>query len=164
MNRALTGKLLLTFVLVGGAIMSFLLDWSPNHLLNPLWHPHARYHSAILLFLFAGVAATATWLLWRRSQEPATAFTAAALLSLSYWTPFFYVPLLLTPASYWAGIPGHEPRIHGIVVYPNLIVVGLFACLTLLGWWLGISCQAQSALISNKTKNMNVADQLPRTS
>ncbi len=66
MNRILAGKLLLTFVLVGGAIMSFALDWSANHLLNPLWHPHARYHSAILLFLFAGVAATATWNLWRR--------------------------------------------------------------------------------------------------
>lgn len=158
MNRALIGRLLLTFVLVGGALMSFLLDWSPNHLLNPLWHPHARYHSAILLFLFAGVAATATWLLWRRSQEPATAFTAAALLSLSYWTPFFYVPMLLKPASYWAGIPGHEPHIHGMVLYPNLVVVGLFAGLTVLGWWFGVSCQARFALIYNKRKEMKVAD------
>jgi hypothetical protein len=144
--------------------MSFLLDWSPNHLLNPLWHPHARYHSAILLFLYAGVAATATWLVWRRSQEPATAFTAAALLSLSYWTPFFYVPLLLPGASYWAGNPGHKPHIHGIVVYPNLVVVGLFACLTLLGWWLGVSCQARSVLTSNKTKDMETADQFTRLS
>jgi hypothetical protein len=137
MNRRLTGKLLLTFVLMGGAIMSFILDWSENHLLNPLWHPHARYHSAILLFLFAGAASTATWLLWRRSQEPAVAFTAAALISLSYWTPFFYVPSLLTSASYWAGIPGHEPRIGGHIVYPNLIVVGIFAGISILGWWLG---------------------------
>ena len=144
MNRILAGKLLLTFVLLGGAVMSFLFDWSGNHLLNPLWHPHARYHSAILLFLFAGVACTATWLLWRRSQEPTVAFTAAALLSLSYWTPFFYVPSLLTPASYWAGIPGHEPHLAGHVVYPNLIVVALFAALTLLGWWLGrTACQVQ---------------------
>ena len=133
----MTGKILLTFVLLGGAIMSFLLDWSPNHLLNPLWHPHARYHSAILLFLYAGVAATATWLLWRRSAEPSVAFTAASLLSLSYWTPFFYVPTLLPAASYWAGIPGHEPRIRGSILYPNLIVVAIFAVLTLFGWWLG---------------------------
>ena len=139
MNRICTGKLLLTFVLIGGAIMSFVLDWSRNHLLNPLWHPHARYHSAILLFLYAGVASTATWLLWRPSKEPVVAFTAAALLSLSYWTPFFYVPSLLASASYWAGIPGHEPRIAGYVVYPNLIVVGLFALLTIAGWWLGRS-------------------------
>jgi hypothetical protein len=146
MNRILIGKILLTSVLIGGAIMSFALDWSPNHLLNPLWHPHARYHSAILLFLFAGVAGTATWNLWRRSQETAVAFTVAALLSLSYWTPFFYVPVLLPSSSYWAGIPGHEPRIGGEIFYPNLLVVALFAALTLLGWWLGQRTRQASAI------------------
>jgi tryptophan-rich sensory protein len=142
MRQAAIGRILLTFVLLGGSIMSFVLDWSPNHLLNPLWHPHARYHSAILLFFFAGVAMTAMWLLWRPSPEPRTAFTAAALLSLSYWTPFFYVPLLLKPASYWAGTPGHEPHIHGILIYPNLLVVGLFVALTLWGWRTGTHGQA----------------------
>jgi tryptophan-rich sensory protein len=139
MTRILIGKLILTFVLLGGAVMSFLLDWSPNHLLNPLWHPHARYHSAILLFLFAGVAGTATWLIWRRSNETSTAFTAAAILSLSYWTPFFYVPILLPGVSYWAGNLGHKPHIGGAVIYPNLIVVAIFAILTIIGWWLGRS-------------------------
>jgi tryptophan-rich sensory protein len=128
------GKWLLTFVLVGGSTMSFLLDWRPNHLLNPLWHPHARYHAAILLFLFAGTAAVATWLLWRRSREPHVAVTAAALLSLAYWTPFFYVPLLLPGSSYWAGNPAHRPRLLGTIVYPNLLVVGLCVLLTALGW------------------------------
>ncbi len=141
MNKALFGKCLLTFVLVGGAAMSFLLDWSNNHLLNPLWHPHARYHAAILLFLFAGTACTATWLLWRPSKEPHVACTAASLLSLAYWTPFFYVPSLLPQASYWAGIPGHEPRISGLIIYPNLVVVALFVLLTLAGWTLGRSSE-----------------------
>lgn len=139
MRRLLVSKLLLTFVLGGGALMSFALDWSPNHLLNPLWHPHARFHAAILLFLFAGVAATALWLIWRRSLEPRTALTAAALLSASYWTPFFFVPMLLPGSSYWAGIPGHEPRIAGTVFYPNLAVVGLFLALTVLAWRVGTS-------------------------
>lgn len=144
MNRTLVAKLLLTFVLVGGAVMSFLFDWSQNHLLNPLWHPHARYHSAILLFLFAGVALTATWLLWRRTSEHSTAFTAAALLSLSYWTPFFYVPTLLPISSYWAGIPGHEPHIHGLLIYPNLIVVAAFAFLTIAAWCLSRTAKLQT--------------------
>ncbi|SEC18434.1 DUF6640 family protein [Terriglobus roseus] len=137
MNSVRLGRLLLTFVLMGGALMSFLLDWSANHLLNPLWHPHARYHAAILLFLFAGVASVATWLLWRPSTEPFIAFTAAALISLSYWLPFFYVPSLLPVSSYWAGPPGHEPRWAGAIVYPNLFVVALFASVTVIGWWLG---------------------------
>ena len=134
MGKIFIGKFLLTFVLMGGAAMSFILDWSSNHLLNPLWHPHARYHAAILLFLFAGVAGVGTWLLWRPSKEPDVAFSAASLLSLAYWTPFFYVPLLLPQASYWAGISGHEPRIWGVMVYPNLIVVAVFVILTAAGW------------------------------
>jgi hypothetical protein len=137
MNKPLIGRLLLTFVLIGGSLMSFLLDWRKNHLLNPLWHPHARYHSAILLFLFAGVSIVSTWLLWRSSREPKVAFAAAALISLAYWTPFFYVPYLLPGASYWAGIPGHEPHIAGIIVYPNLLVVTIFVVLTVIGWWFG---------------------------
>lgn len=137
MGKIFTGKCLLTFVLMGGAVMSFILDWSSNHLLSPLWHPHARYHAAILLFLFAGAAGVGTWLLWRPSKEPDVAFSAASLLSLAYWTPFFYVPLLLPQASYWAGIPGHEPRICGMMVYPNLIVVAVFVILTVAGWGLG---------------------------
>jgi len=134
---AFVARLLLTFVLLGGAAMSFVLDWSRNHLLNPLWHPHARYHAAILLFLYAGVAGVGLWLLWRRSLEPGIAISAASLLSLSYWLPFFYVPLLLKPASYWAGVLGHEPRMAGYIVYPNLIVVGVFILITLTGWWMG---------------------------
>jgi hypothetical protein len=137
MNRNQIGRILLTFVLIGGALMSFILDWRANHLLNPLWHPHARYHAAILLFLFAGVASVGTWLLWRSSREPHVAFTAASLISLAYWTPFFYVPFLLPGASYWAGIPGHEPRWTGMIIFPNLIVVTIFALVTALGWWFG---------------------------
>ena len=137
MNKSRIGKLRLTFVLTGGAVLSFALDWSTNHLLNPLWHPHARYHSAILLFLFAGVASVATWLLWRTSAEPGVAFTVAVFVSLAYWTPFFYVPFLLPEATYWAGIPGHEPRWIGVIVYPNLVVVLIFVVLTIVGWWLG---------------------------
>jgi hypothetical protein len=160
MDRPKVGRILLTFVLVGGSIMSFLLDWSPNHLLNPLWHPHARYHSAILLFFFAGVASTATWLLWRHTAEPRAAVTAAALISLSYWTPYFYVPMLLKPASYWAGIAGHEPHFHGVLIYPNLVVVGLFAALTLLGWRLGTACQPLATVKSNNRKEIDTADSI----
>ena len=67
------------------------------------------------------------------------AFSAASLLSLAYWTPFFYVPLLLPESSYWAGIPGNEAWILGVMVYPNLIVVAVFIILAAAGWGLGRS-------------------------
>ena len=51
MTRTKLAKIIMTIVLAAGSVSSFMLDWSPNHLLNPLWHPHARFHGALLLFL-----------------------------------------------------------------------------------------------------------------
>src|SRR3979490_2616393 len=98
MERIRVAKVLMTFVLLGGSLLSFILDWSPNHLLNPLWHPHARFRGALLLFMLAGVSGTAIWLMWRKSSEPQIALRAAALISLSFWTPLFYITFVL-PSS-----------------------------------------------------------------
>ncbi len=136
MERIRFAKVLMTFVLLGGSLLSFVLDWSPNHLLNPLWHPHARFHGALLLFLLAGVSLTGTWLIWRRSREPEVAFQVAAAVSVAYWTPLFYIPFLLQSSTWWAGRPGAEPRIDGVMVYPNLVVAALFLLLTAAAYWL----------------------------
>src|SRR5437764_8499131 len=101
MKRIKVAKVLMTFVLLGGSILGFVLDWSSNHLLNPLWHPHARFHGALLLFLLTGVSATGVWLLWRASKEPEVGVAVAALISLSFWTPFFYIAFLLPSSTPW---------------------------------------------------------------
>ena len=124
--KILVGRVLLTVVLAATAILSFVLDWSPNHLLNPLWHPHARFHGALLLFLLAGVCGTALWLLWRKSSEPEIAVRAAALLSLAFWTPLFYITSVLPGSTSWAGAPEADPRLRGSLVTPNLIVAAVF--------------------------------------
>src|SRR5947209_8608184 len=129
MKRIRVAKVLMTFVLLGGSLLSFLLDWSPNHLLNPLWHPHARFHGALLLFMLAGVSATGIWLLWRKSKEPEVAVRAAALLSLSFWTPLFYITSVLPNSTSWAGAAESDPRLRGSLVTPNLEVAALFVLL-----------------------------------
>jgi Family of unknown function (DUF6640) len=131
------GRLLMTFVLVIQAVLGFALDWSGNHLLNPLWHPHARFHGALLLFLLTGVSATGVWLLWRESREPEVAITVAALISLSFWTPFFYITFLLQNSTLWAGNPDAIPHIAGHVFYPNVAVAAGFFLLTAAAWYLG---------------------------
>jgi hypothetical protein len=128
------GKYLLTFVLATQAILGFVLDWEPNHLLNPAWHPHARFHGGLLLFLLAGVSGTGLWLLWRDSKEPAVARKAAALISLSFWTPFLYVGAIVPGATPWAGIAESVPHIAGYVFYPNVAVAVLFQVLTVVAW------------------------------
>ena len=145
MRSTQTGRIVLTLVLAATAITSFVLDWSPNHLLNPLWHPHARFHGALLLFMLAGVCATGIWLLWRNSREPETALLTAALLALSFWTPLLYITSVLPGSTSWAGLASADPRLHGSVVTPNLIVAALFILITIAGLVLGLRCQRATA-------------------
>lgn len=138
MHRMHIGRILLTLVLAATTIASFVLDWSPNHLLNPIWHPHARFHGALLLLMLA-VSGVAIWLLWRKSKEPETALLTAALLSLCFWTPLFYIPSVLPGSTSWAGSPETDPRLHGSLVTPNLIVAGFFVLVTIASLFLGLS-------------------------
>lgn len=144
MNRVVISKISLTAVLVVGTVSSFILDWRSNHLLNPAWPPHARFHGDLLLFTLAGMSATGLWLLWRRSLEPFVGIQAAALLALSYWTTLFYVNALVPGSSLWAGQPGAEIKWHGHVVEPNLIVAAVFVLTTLVAWRLGRSARSQN--------------------
>ena len=128
------GKYLLTFVLAAQAVMGFVLDWRENHLLNPLWHGHARFHGGLLLFLLAGVSGTGLWLLWRESKEPGVAVTAAALISLSFWTPFLYIGAIVPGATPWVGLADSVPHIAGYTFYPNIAVAVLFQVLTAVSW------------------------------
>jgi hypothetical protein len=133
-DRQELAKWIMTFVLVAQAILGFVLDWSPNHLLNPEWHAHARFHGALLLFLLSGVSATGIWLLWRKSKEPEVAIRVAGLIAFSFWTPFFYVTYLLPGSTLWAGQPGSVPHIAGWVFYPNVAVAAVFLLITGVAW------------------------------
>lgn len=137
--RLKLARLILTGVLLLGAALSFALDWSANHLLNPAWHGHARFHGALLLFLLAGVSLTGVWLLWRDSKEPDVAVKAAALISASFWTPLFYITSVLPGSTAWAGDPNAIPHLAGFTFYPNLAVAAAFLCMTATAWGLGAS-------------------------
>jgi hypothetical protein len=139
MRRQGLARFILTAVLLIGAAASFVLDWSANHLLNPAWPGHAKFHGALLLFLLAGVSLTGVWLLWRDSKEPEVALSAAALLSASFWTPLFYITSVLPGSTAWAGNPDAIPHIAGFTFYPNLAVAGAFLLLTAGGWFVGAS-------------------------
>ena len=134
MAKLTVARVILTVVLVAGVVASFALDWSTNHLLNPAWPGHARFHGALLLFLLAGVSATGVWLLWRHSPEPEVAVKAATAISISFWTPLFYITSVLPGSTAWAGDPSAIPMFAGHVFYPNLAVAAGFLALTGVGW------------------------------
>lgn len=56
MSREKLGKLLLTFVVVVGAIVPTLNDFSSSHLFNPAWHPHARFHGVLFVLFLAAMS------------------------------------------------------------------------------------------------------------
>lgn len=125
----------MTLVLVSTTVLSFVLDWSANHLLNPAWHPHARFHGALLLFMLAGVSATSLYLLWRRSCELEVMVRIAGMLSLAFWTPLFYITSVLPSSTSWAGAPNADPRLSGYLFTPNLLVAAAFVVVSLAGIW-----------------------------
>lgn len=139
-----TARVILTAVLLGGTVASFILDWSPNHLLNPAWPGHARFHGALLLFMLAGISLTGTWLMWRESKEPEVAVKAAALLAASFWTPLFYITSVLPGSTAWAGDPAAVPHLAGIIFLPNLAVAAGFLVVTAAAWALVVKTPAQA--------------------
>jgi len=142
MHRLKVARLVLSVVLVTGVVASFALDWSANHLLNPAWHGHARFHGALLLFFLAGVSLTALWMLWRKTREPEVAMTVAAAVSASFWTPLFYITSILPGSTAWAGDPNAVPTIAGHVFLPNLVVAGGFLPSTAVAWTIGRSSRS----------------------
>jgi hypothetical protein len=134
MHKLTVARVILTAVLVTGVVASFMLDWSANHLFNPAWHGHARFHGALLLFLLLGVSATGLWLLWRQTSEPNVGITAAAAISASFWMPLFFITSVLPGSTAWAGDPNKVPTLAGHTFYPNLAVAAGFLTLTALAW------------------------------
>lgn len=56
MLKANIGKILLTVVLVSGALVSLVVDWSESHVFNLEWTSHARFHDVVLLCLLTGMS------------------------------------------------------------------------------------------------------------
>ncbi len=138
MNKHKLGKIIISFVLIVGAIVSVAVDWNSTHLFNPDWHPHAKFHDALMLCLLCGVSALGVWQLWRKSLEPKVAITIACLIVVSFWLPFFYITWLIPGTSLLAteGVSELVLHIGGMNVYPNVLIGGTLLFLTAIGYFL----------------------------
>ena len=136
MSRTNTGKRILTAAVVAFPLIGALADWNQSHIFNPTWPPHARYHAASMSVIVSCTAAIAMWLLWRRSAEPELGIKVAALISLTLWTPFLYLTLVVPGTSLYAGRtpPVVQHTIAGMMIEPQVVLAIIFLSLTALGY------------------------------
>jgi hypothetical protein len=146
MTRTTAGKVILTFVLGAIALINFLADWNKTHVFNPAWHPHARFHAAVMSLVMWAVSAIAIWLLWRRSVEPHLGIKVAALLALSLWTPFFNADHLAAGSSQLVNYPAPvpTPQVAGIILYPQVVLALIAVVLVIDGYGLTRRGDAQT--------------------
>jgi len=150
MSRANVGKAILTFVVAIFSAINVLADWNKTHLFNPAWHPHARFHAAVMSLIVWSVSAIAIWLLWRRSIEPELGNKVAALLALTLWTPFLYADRLVPGSSQLVNYPAREPipQVAGITLYPQVVLALIAVVLIAAGYGLARSGDLPWALSS----------------
>jgi hypothetical protein len=129
-------RILLSVVLVSTAVVSVAVDWNVTHLFNPEWHPHAKFHDAVMLWLLCGMSIMALWLLWRRSPEPDIGYTVAMLVPVIFWSAFFFVTLVIPGTSLQADLKEAPPIVAGIPIYPNVVIATVSVILALVGYGL----------------------------
>jgi hypothetical protein len=112
MLQARAGRIILTIslILTPAAMVVFLFNG--EHIANPAWHPHARFHVAQLAGIAVVVSLLGLWLLWRRTRELVPGAVAAAVIAAT--PPLAEFGALLVPGA--SPIPDEAN--------PNLVAAG----------------------------------------
>jgi hypothetical protein len=114
MNTKLVGQLLLSLVLVSTIVAAVGFDWigwTGQHIFNPEWHPHARFHMVQLSSFVILLSLMSLWLVWRRSLEPQLSALIVTALMVFLWSGEFIA----------LAIPGTSPS--PILSQPNTVSV-----------------------------------------
>lgn len=137
MRAYMTGFVLIHLALIACLIMPTVFLWDAEHIGNPEWHPHARFHGVQLWFLMMTASIVAITMLWR-SRRRFISLQAHAVAPLGM--------ALAVPLAFWVGefiawpVPGTDVRpdlenpntfpLLGFDVYGNafgaVIVIALF--------------------------------------
>lgn len=133
----LAGRLLLSFVLIIAIVTMIGFLWfGEEHIFNPAWHPHARFHVAQELFGSVTFAFIDLWLVWRHSLESrivrlvATAFPAlfsAGAIFASFVPGTSASPDLAHPNTF---------SVFGLSIHGNLFFFGVMVVLSVVAYLL----------------------------
>jgi hypothetical protein len=94
------GRFVLTFAIAATPGFQVTADWVADHITNPEWPPHAKYHLIVyhLTLVLCSAAAVAACWMWRPNRLPITLATGAVFV---FWIPY-YVAALFPQASPYA--------------------------------------------------------------
>jgi hypothetical protein len=96
-------KLVICAVALVAAAGGLIADFSPTHLLNPNWPPHARFHNAQTMstgvLLFIATVLSAFW----PSEDKARQIVVTAIFGSLYWTSIFC-------AQFFPGVAFFDPE------------------------------------------------------
>lgn len=138
-KTTLIGRLLLTLVLLATIVAEIgftWIGWTGEHIFNPAWHPHARFHAVQLSSFVILLSLMSLWLVWQRSLEPRIIILAVTALMVFFWGAEFIA----------AAVPGTSPNpilsepntfsLFGFQVHGNLFFSTVMIALSVLGYWL----------------------------
>jgi len=121
------------FTLVGAYWADVVSPFAAEHIFNPRWPPHAKFHDAQYISMSILIACVAFALIWRRdTHRPADQIIAGAVLA-SPWLGMFgallfpgtamFDPEFDRPEAYVAGL---HPQIWAATVMLAMIAVAMF--------------------------------------
>jgi hypothetical protein len=86
---------LVAFVTAIGGLMAdyFIPSSGAQHIKNPRWPPHAKFHNAQSVLMGVGLGLVVLGILFRRSQISVHDLWLAASLASIYWVAIFAAPV-----------------------------------------------------------------------
>lgn len=75
------GRIILTFALIVTAVAMVAFLFNGDHIGNPAWHPHARFHGAQAAGIGIALSLLGLWLLWRRTTDHRPGMIAASVIA-----------------------------------------------------------------------------------
>lgn len=136
MSRSLAGQILMTVVLVVSGVAVVAFQWNSEHILNPDWHPHARFHVAQGSLFVVGMLVIALWLVWRRSNEPAVARRVVLAIVLVGLSVGFIAPLVPGAGLSPDLDDANTFEVAGMTIYGNVFFLVVMMIVTLVAHFL----------------------------
>ena len=115
---------------VGGLMADYFIPSSgAQHIKNPRWPPHAKFHNAQTILMGFSLGVLALVILFRRSPISTNALLLSAILASLYWLCIFAAPIFAGTAFIDPEFASPTPKTFEI---PAQLLIGMFLVAVLL--------------------------------